>query len=87
MYQTSPQPSSAHPAKDWSAATRRLPPTRPTLDLILGRQRLVDAGFSAIVVHLRAYPPHTRDKVLAELELICGPGRVVGDQVLFSLGQ
>ncbi|HJN76065.1 MAG TPA: hypothetical protein QGF58_19190 [Myxococcota bacterium] len=64
-----------------------LPPTRPTLDLILGRQRLVDAGFSAIVVHLRAYPPHTRDKVLAELELICGPGRVVGDQVLFSLGQ
>ena len=67
------------------SAVASRPGTRPTLDLGLGRERLVAAGFAAIVVHQRAYPPHVRDKVLGELELVCGPGEVVGDQVLFPL--
>lgn len=67
------------------SAVASLPPTRPTLDLVLGRERLVLDGFAAIVVHLRAYPPHTREKVLAELDLICGPGQSIGDQVVYAL--
>ncbi len=64
---------------------RTLPQRLPVLALELGRRSLVDQGFGSVVVHRELYPDGHADKVLALLEIVCGPGVEVGSATRFEL--
>ena len=64
---------------------RSLDPTLPLLELELGRRLLKAQGLAFVVVHTELYPPGKAAAVLELLELLCGPGEVFPNGVLYHL--
>jgi hypothetical protein len=62
-------------------------PDLPALDLALGEAALVHAGFAAVVLHLQDASPAVRTRLWQHLDLTLGPGRRIGDQVIWVLGE